>query len=144
MDESINTKENAFGDLAETYDIEKKERIDLRTINFDTVEKEFIRKPSKYLTIVDFKAFLQEQVERMISRNVTRIDFALKLQEIIERYNSKDSDVDKFFAALKKFAEALRTEDLRAQSEGLTEHELEVFDLLYCAVPHFSTGMGSD
>jgi type I restriction enzyme R subunit len=95
------------------------------------VEKKFKATELKYLAIVDIKDFLQDQLERMLRTNNSRIDFAKRLQEIIDRYNAKTSDVNLFFAELKAYAERLRTEDLRAQSEGLTEEELQIFDLLY-------------
>lgn len=67
----------------------------------------------------------------MLNQNTTRIDFAVRLQQIIDRYNAKTSDVNAFFEELKAYMAKLRQEDLRAQSEDLTEEELQIFDLLY-------------
>ena len=115
----------------QTFYIPEAQRVDLRNLNLDKLEKSFAARESKYLTIVDFQSFLKQEINRMLNQNVSRIDFAIRLQEIIDRYNSKDSDVDRFFEALLKYTEELRAEDIRAQSEGLTEQELEIFDLLY-------------
>ena len=41
--------------------------------------------------------------------------------------------MESFFKALKEYAKNLRTEDKRAAAEGLTEAELEIFDLLFKA-----------
>ena len=122
---------NIFG-TSEGYTIQDgKPRIDLRTLNFEKLEKKFKQTELKYLAIVDLKEFLQHQLDIMLRRNTTRIDFAERMQEIIDRYNSKTSDVNKFFEELKEYAEKLRNEDMRAEAEGLTEYELQIFDLLY-------------
>ncbi len=118
-------------DYSTSYEITPQQQIDLRRVNLDQVMRNFKRTELKYLAIVDFKAFIQTKLEQMLRRNTTRTDFAQRLQEIIDRYNTKTSDVNRFFAELKNYAEALRQEDLRAQSEGLTEEELQIFDLLY-------------
>ncbi|MEZ4952622.1 MAG: type I restriction endonuclease subunit R [Saprospiraceae bacterium] len=131
MDESIDANNEAAKDKAISYNIKHGSALDLRNLNFEEVEKKFKATELKYLAIVDIKDFLQDQLERMLRTNNTRIDFAKRLQEIIDRYNAKTSDVNLFFAELKAYAERLRAEDLRAQSEGLTEEELQIFDLLY-------------
>src|SRR5205085_3780835 len=56
---------------------------------------------------------------------------AERLQEIISNYNTVSSDVEAFFKALREYAERLRDEEKRAAAEGLTEEELEIFDLLF-------------
>jgi type I restriction enzyme R subunit len=130
MDDSIDSNRDALNDKV-NYVINPTLEIDLRTLNLDKVEKKFKETELKYLAIVDIKDFLSAQLERMLNQNTTRIDFAQRLQEIIDKYNSKTSDVNDFFEALKDYTAKLRTEDLRAQSEGLTEAELQIFDLLY-------------
>ena len=64
---------------------------------------------------------------------MSRVDLAAKLQEIISNYNTTSSDVESFFKALKEYAQKLRQEEKRAAAEGLTESELEIFDLLFKA-----------
>ncbi|WP_373331502.1 type I restriction enzyme endonuclease domain-containing protein [Salmonirosea aquatica] len=62
---------------------------------------------------------------------MNRVDLAQKLNDIIANYNNVSSDVEAFFKALKEYAEQLREEEKRAAAEGLTEEELEIFDLLF-------------
>lgn len=66
----------------------------------------------------------------MIERNVTRRSFKDKLQEIIDRYNSGDSINENYFDDLMAFVEKMKEDEIRAAREGLTEEELELFDLL--------------
>ncbi len=66
----------------------------------------------------------------MLQQNATRTDFAQRLQEIIDAYNSGGSSTENYYEDLMKFAEDLRAEDERHIREGLTEDELELFDLL--------------
>jgi type I restriction enzyme R subunit len=66
----------------------------------------------------------------MMQQNATRADFAQRLQEIIDTYNSGSSSADNYFEELVQFAKDLKEESERHVREGLTEDELEIFDLL--------------
>ncbi|RYC70023.1 type I restriction endonuclease subunit R [Spirosoma sordidisoli] len=113
------------------YSIESLSEIDLSGIDFDLLQQKFQQKPYKHLAITDMVDFLRNQVQKLLSRNVNRVDLAQKLNDIIANYNNVSSDVQAFFKALKEYAEQLREEEKRAAAEGLTEEELEIFDLLF-------------
>ena len=66
----------------------------------------------------------------MLQRNATRADFAQRLQAIIEAYNAGSSSADNYFEELVRFTKELKGESERHVREGLTEDELELFDLL--------------
>lgn len=66
----------------------------------------------------------------MLKQNATRNSFATRMQEIIDRYNSGSASAESYFDELMEFAKGLKQEDERAIREGLTEDELELFDLL--------------
>jgi type I restriction enzyme, R subunit len=66
----------------------------------------------------------------MLQQNTTRIDFAKRLQTIIEQYNAGGSSNENYYEALIDFSENLKHESERHVKEGLTEDELELFDLL--------------
>ncbi len=53
-----------------------------------------------------------------------------KLQKLIDEYNSGSLNIDLYFKELVKMTQDLNEEDQRAVSEGLSEQELAVFDLL--------------
>jgi type I restriction enzyme R subunit len=113
------------------YTISSLKEIDLSQIDFEKLEQRFKASPYKNLSISDMVDFLNERLRQLLERNVTRIDLAERLQEIINNYNTMSSDVEAFFKALKEYAEKLRDEEKRAAAEGLTEAELEIFDLLF-------------
>ena len=66
----------------------------------------------------------------MLKENASRTDFATRLQGIIDRYNSGSSSADNYFDELMKFTKDLQAESERHIREGLTEDELELFDLI--------------
>jgi type I restriction enzyme R subunit len=113
------------------YTIDSLKEIDLSQIDFDKLQQRFKASPYKNLSITDMVDFLKERTRRLLERNVTGIDLAAKLQEIINNYNTVSSDVEAFFKALREYAERLRDEEKRAAAEGLSEEELEIFDLLF-------------
>ena len=66
----------------------------------------------------------------MLQQNAGRTDFATRLQGIIDRYNSGSSSADNYFDELVKFTKEMQAEAERHIVEGLTEEELELFDLI--------------
>ncbi|HEX2994092.1 MAG TPA: type I restriction enzyme endonuclease domain-containing protein [Anaerolineales bacterium] len=115
---------------AEYQVIQKGKTWDLSKINFDKLREEFKQTTYKNIEIADLRAFLQYKVELMLHQNATRTDFAQRLQQIIDVYNSGGSSTENAYEDLIKHTEDLRAEEERHIREGLTEDELEVFDLL--------------
>lgn len=115
---------------AEYQIIQKGKTWDLSKINFDKLREEFKQATYKNIEIADLRAFLQHKIELMLQQNATRTDFAQRLQQIIDAYNSGGSSTENAYEELMKFTEELRAEAERHIREGLTEDELEIFDLL--------------
>lgn len=103
---------------------------DLSKIDFDKLKDEFKKTEYKNIQIADLRAFLEKKLAEMLNKNRTRRDFAERLQEIIDNYNAGSSSADADFEELVRFAEALREEEDRHIRKGLTEDELEIYDLL--------------
>jgi type I restriction enzyme R subunit len=103
---------------------------DLSKINFEKLKEDFKTVPHKNIEIADLRAFIQHKLEQMLQQNATRADFAQRLQGIIDAYNAGSSSADNYFAELVKFTNDLKAESERHIREGLTEDELELFDLL--------------
>lgn len=103
---------------------------DLSKIDFDKLKDEFKKAAYKNIEIADLRAFLEKKLADMLKQNRTRRDFAERLQEIIDNYNAGSSSADADFAELVRFAEGLREEQERHIRKGLTEDELEIYDLL--------------
>lgn len=126
VNQPVGTKESR-----DVYRITKSGRTwDLSKIDFDKLKEEFARATYKNIEISDLRAFIQRKVEQMLQQNVSRTDFAQRLQTIIDAYNAWSSSADNYFDELVKFAKELKAESERHVREGLTEDELEIFDLL--------------
>lgn len=118
-------------ETTEVYRITKSGRTwDLSKINFDKLREEFAKATYKNIEIADLRAFIHRKVDQMLQQNVTRTDFAQRLQAIIDTYNSGSSSTDNYYEELVKYAKNLKEESERHIREGLTEDELEIFDLL--------------
>lgn len=103
---------------------------DLSKVDFEKLQKDFKEATYKNIEIADLRAFLDKKMEQMLKQNATRKDFAQRLQEIINNYNTGGSSNERYFEELVKYAKDLREEEQRHVREGLTEEELELFDLL--------------
>jgi type I restriction enzyme R subunit len=66
----------------------------------------------------------------MIEANRTRVDYKERFEALIDKYNAGAANVEQFFRELMEFYGELNEEDKRALSEGLSEEELVIFDLL--------------
>ena len=103
---------------------------DLSKIDFEKLKEDFQQTKHKNIEIADLRAFIQHKLEQMLKQNATRADFATRLQGIIDDYNAGSSSADNYFEELVSFARDLKEESERHIREGLTEDELELFDLL--------------
>ncbi len=105
------------------------EKIDLSQIDFEQLREKF-KKQQKHIIVERLKGKINAKLKKMIRLNSMRIDFMEKFQKMIDEYNAGAIDIDVFFDRLVAFVEELNTEEKRHISEGLTEEELAVFDLL--------------
>lgn len=104
--------------------------IDLSRINFDELRHGFRKTKYKAIQIEELKAYIEKLLEQMLNRNKTRRRFSERYQNIIDRYNSGTNEADYYFEELEKLIVDLREEQNRHTIEGLTEDELEIYDLL--------------
>lgn len=133
LDESVIVDDASFNTVKDKPDwkiVQKGKTWDLSKIDFDKLKEDFKQASYKNIKIADLRAFLDKKLQDMLNQNRTRRDFAERLQEIIDNYNAGSNSVDSDFAELVKFAESLREEEERHIREGLTEDELEIYDLL--------------
>jgi type I restriction enzyme R subunit len=66
----------------------------------------------------------------MVIQNKTRLDYYETFKEMINEYNTGSASATDTYNKLLEFVKDLNTEDQRSISEGLTEEELAIFDLL--------------
>jgi type I restriction enzyme R subunit len=103
---------------------------DLSRIDFEKLKEDFQGSKYKNIEIADLRGFINHKLEQMLRDNSTRTDFATRLQGIIDSYNAGSSSADNYFHELVRFTNDLKEESERHIREGLTEDELELFDLL--------------
>ncbi len=115
---------------AEYRIIQKGRKWDLSKIDFDKLREDFGAAQYKNIEIADMRAFIEAKLHSMMAQNSTRVAFAARLQAIIERYNAGSSSTDNYFDDLVRFTQAMQAEDERHVREGLSEDELELYDLL--------------
>ena len=104
--------------------------LDLSEIDLAKLKEKFKVTEHKNLLISNMRAFIQQKIQQMLKINQNRVNFADRYNEIVDNYNSGATVTEEFFEDLKKFTEELNEEDKRHIREGLTEDELEIFDLL--------------
>ena len=104
--------------------------INLSTIDAEELRKEIKQAQYKAIEIDDLKAFLEKTLQDMLSRNCTRDSFSNRFRNIIDRYNAGASENEDYYEQLIKLLEDLQKEQQRANTEELTEEELELYDLL--------------
>ena len=104
--------------------------IDLSKINVEELRSEIKKAVYKAIEIDDLKAFIEKALQEMISKNCTRMQFSQRYKGIIDRYNAGGSENEDYYEQLVKLFEELKNEQNRPNTEGLTEEELEIYDLL--------------
>ncbi|MCB1561332.1 MAG: DUF3387 domain-containing protein, partial [Xanthomonadales bacterium] len=110
--------------------VQRGKQWDLRTIDPDKLKEEFATKPYKHIEIEDLRVFIKQKLEELLNQNSTRTAFAQRFADIIDRYNSGSVSVEDAYAELTAYAADLGKEAERHIREGLTEDELELFDVL--------------
>ena len=104
--------------------------IDLSKLDVDALRKEIKIAQYKAIEIDDLKAYIEKALQQMLNRNCTRQKFSQRFRNIIDRYNSGGSENEDYYEQLLQLIEDLKKEEKRPEAEGLTEEELEIFDLL--------------
>lgn len=134
LDESVvvdNTEVFKAKEFEAQYQIIKRGKLwDLSKLDFDKLRQDFKAASFKNIEIADLRQFITRKLELMLAQNSTRGNFAQRFQNIIDVYNAGSTSTEAYFDELVKFTADLKSEDERAMREGLSEDELEIFDLL--------------
>jgi len=107
-------------------------RIDISSLDFEQIEKEFLKTDKKNTVIQTLKQKIEQRLKAMLNQNPLRIDFYEKYEEIIELYNlgKEYATIREIFERLKDLHSNMSEEERRAEAENLNEDELAVFDML--------------
>lgn len=128
LDQSVSS--NDLGDNIPNYKIKGSKVIDLSKLDVEGLQKELKTAEYKPVEIESLREFIEKVLQQMINRNTTRLSFSERYQSIINRYNAGSTENEDYYEQLLKLIEDLKKEDNRAYEEGLTEEELEIYDLL--------------
>lgn len=104
--------------------------IDLSKIDVDQLKTEIKVAPYKAVEIDDLKTFIDEALKQMMDKNCTRDKFSVRFKNIVDRYNAGGSENEDYYEQLLQLIEDLKKESERPNLMGLSEEELEIFDLL--------------
>ena len=115
---------------AEYQIVQRGKAWDLSKVDVEKLREEFKQTPFKHIAISDLQAFLEKKLAEMLAQNTTHVDFVQRLQRVIDAYNSGVTATENYYEELTAFADALKEEAERHIRDGLTEDELELFDLL--------------
>lgn len=127
LDENITAK--GYVILGSSTPDGKKKLIDLSEIDFKALKKEFA-KERRRIEIEKLRGAINSALDKMVRLNKTRVDYLEKFQQMIDEYNQGAANLEEFFERLLKFVNELQQEEKRGISEGLSEEELAVFDLI--------------
>ncbi len=133
LDSSISANQefvNHVRDENPQYAIKNSKVIDLSKIDIEALRAEIKVAEYKAIEIDNLKDFIEDTLLKMLNKNATRIRFSERFKNIIDRYNAGGTENEDYYEQLVKLVEALQQEDSRANREGLSEEELEIYDLL--------------
>ncbi len=126
LDRSVGAEEYVIRAAAEG--IEPDPVIDLSEIDFDALSAKFAGR--KRAETERLAQMLKQRAVAAAARNPTRYDLVDRIEELIANYNAGSLNIDEYLRRLIELSRTLTDEEQRAVSEGLTEEELAIFDLL--------------
>lgn len=108
--------------------------VNLSEIDFAVLQEKFDQ-GKKRTEAEKLRRLIEGKLAEMVRLNATRVDFAEKFQKLIDSYNAGSQNIEALFSDLVNFARELTVEEARAVSEGLSEEELALFDILTSSEP---------
>ena len=127
LDQSVSAEQTGTGT---SYGIHQGKVIDLSKLDVDALRKEISSCPYKALEIENLREFIEKALEQLINKNTTRVAFSQRYKNIIDRYNAGGTENEDYYEKLLQLIEDLKREQGRSTEMGLTEEELEIYDLL--------------
>ncbi|HEX8231008.1 MAG TPA: HsdR family type I site-specific deoxyribonuclease, partial [Chloroflexia bacterium] len=104
-------------------------RIDLGKIDVAKLRAQF-EAGQRYAAIQQLRSAISQSLEQLVRLNKTRTDYLQRFQQLIDDYNSGAEPIDLTFARFQAFHDQLDAEARRNITEGLSEEELALYDLL--------------
>ena len=133
IDELLDTSIVGQGDLEVAHErviMKTASLIDLSKLNFQKLREEFPEKQYKNIQFADLRELMAKKLKQMVRQNKMRGHFLERFQRVIDDYNSGSLSIEEAYEELINQAEDLNEEQDRAAREGMSENQLEVYDLL--------------
>ena len=135
LDQSVTVVDEVGGaaegsEAQAAYGIWQGRVIDLSKLNVEDVRRVIGESPYKALEVADLRACIEQTLRRMINKNCTRVAFSQRYRGIIDQYNAGGSENEEYYEKLLQLVEDLKAEQARTVTLGLTDEELEIYDLL--------------
>ena len=116
---------------------EAKALFDLAAVDWNALEEAFGQGRPR-TAAQRLRSLLSARIAALVRLNPARIDLVERFEKLVAEYNAGSINTEKFFQDLLAFSSGLTEEESRALSEGLTEEQLAVFDLLTRPAPPLS------
>jgi type I restriction enzyme R subunit len=84
------------------------------------------------------RSLLSARITALVRLNPARVDLVERFEKLVKDYNAGSINTETFFQQLLDFSKTLTEEEARSLSEGLTEEQLAIFDLLMRPAPELS------
>ncbi len=130
LDLSVKAESVQEEDKSGEYNIKVMRTLNLSEIDTKDIRNKIQASPYKNIEIQELRSFIEDKLDKLLEDNKTRISFAERYKAIIDNYNSGNSTNENYYEDLINFVDDLKKEDERHIREGLTEEELELYDLL--------------
>jgi len=131
LDESVAAEEYLIPDS------EAEALFDLAAVDWKGLEEAF--KQGRPRTAAQrLRSLLSARIAALVRLNPARVDLVERFEKLVADYNAGSMNTEAYFQALLAFRRSLTEEETRALSEGLTEEQLAIFDLLMRPAPELS------
>jgi type I restriction enzyme R subunit len=84
------------------------------------------------------RSLLSARITALVRLNPVRVDLVERFEKLVADYNAGSINTETFFQELLNFSTKLTAEEARSLSEGLTEEQIAIFDLLMRPAPELS------
>ena len=123
--------------IATTGEHELSPLIDLGLIDFDKLRELYAGR--KHTAADRLADLLRRRSASSANRNPTRVQFVRRIEDLIADYNAGSLNIDEYLRRLIRLTQQLDEDEQRVVSEGMTEAELAIFDLLTRPGPDLTT-----
>src|SRR6266516_5460779 len=110
---------------------------DLSGVDWEKLEEAFKQRRPR-TAAQRLRSLLSARLAALVRLNPVRVDLVERFEKLVAAYNAGSINTETFFQELLQFSGTLTEEAARSLSEGLTEEQLAIFDLLMRPAPELT------